>query len=45
MITGQLLLVASSWPSGDPYEQSGVVMVPWEASSELCVLIKSRGAG
>ena len=45
MITGLLLLAAYSWPSGDPYEQSGVFMVPWEASSELCVLVKSRGAG
>ena len=45
VITGLLLLAAYSWPSGDPYEQSGVFMAPWEASSEMCVLIKSRGAG
>ena len=45
MITGVLLLAAFSWPSGDPYEQSGVFMVPWAASSELCVPVKSHGAG
>ena len=45
MITGLLLLAAYSWPSGDSYEQSGVFMAPWEASSELCALVKSRGAG
>ena len=45
VITGLLLLAAYSWPSGDPYEQSGVFMVPWEASGELCVLVKSCGAG
>ena len=45
MITGPLLLAAFSWPSGDPYEQSGVFMAPREASGELCVLVKSRGAG
>ena len=45
VITGLLLLAAFSWPSGDPYEQSGVFMVPWEASGELCALVKSRGAG
>ena len=45
MITGLLLLAAYSWPSGDPYEQSGVFMAPWEASGELCVLVKSRVAG
>ena len=43
VITG--LLAAYSWPSGNPYEQSGVFMAPWEASGELCVLVKSRGAG
>ena len=45
VITGLFLLAAYSWPSDDPYEQSGVFMVPWEASSELCVLVKPRGAG
>ena len=45
MIAGLLLLAAYSWPSGDPYKQFGVFMAPWEASSELCVLVKSRGAG
>ena len=45
MITGLLPLAAYSWPSGDPFEQSGVFMVPWQASNELCVLFKSRGAG
>ena len=45
VITGLLLLAAYSWPFGDPYGQSGVFMVPWEASGELCVLVKSRGAG
>jgi len=45
VITGPLLLAAHSWPSGDPYEQSGVFIAPWEASSELCVLVKSRRAG
>ena len=45
VITGLLLLAAFSWPSGDPYEQSGVFMAPWEASGELCGLVKSRGAG
>ena len=45
MINGLLLLAAYFWPSGDPYDQSGVFMVPWEASSELCVLVKSCGAG
>ena len=45
VITGLLLLAAYSWPSGDSYEQSEVFMAPWEASSELCVLVKSRGAG
>jgi len=45
VITGLLLLVAYSWPSGDSYKQFGVFMAPWEASSELCVLVKSRGAG
>ena len=45
MIAGLLLLAAYSWPSGDLYKQPGVFMVPWEASSELCVLVKSRGAG
>ena len=45
MIADLLLLAAYSWPSGNPYEQSGVFMAPWEASSELCVLVKSRGAG
>jgi len=45
VITGLLLLAAYSWLSGDPYKQSGVFMVPWEASSELCVLVKSRSAG
>ena len=44
MITGLLLLVAYSWPSGDLYEQSGVFMAQWEASGELCALVKSRGA-
>ena len=45
MITSLLLLAAYSWPSGDPYKQSRVFMAPWEANSELCVLVKSRGAG
>ena len=36
---------AFSWPSGDPYVQSGVFMVPRVASSELCVPVKCRGAG
>jgi len=45
VITGLLLLAAYSWPSVDPYEQPGVFMVPWETSSELCVLVKSCGAG
>ena len=45
VITDLLLLAAYSWPAGNPYEQSRVFMVPWEASSELCVLVKSRGAG
>jgi len=45
VITGLLLLAAYSWPSGDLYEQSGVLMAPWEASGELCVLVKSPGAG
>ena len=45
MITGVLLLAACSWPSGDPYEQSGVFIAPWEVSSELCGLVKSHGAG
>ena len=45
MITGLLLLAAYSWPSGDPNEQSGVFMAPWEASDELCVLVKSHDAG
>jgi len=44
VISGLPLLAAYSWPSGDPYEQSGVFMVPWEASSELCVFVKSHGA-
>jgi len=41
---GLLLLAAYSWPSDDPYQQSGVFMALWEASGELCVLVKSRGA-
>ena len=45
VITGLLLLAAYSWPSGDSYKQSGVFMAPWEASNELCALVKSRGAG
>ena len=40
-----LLLAAFSLPSGDLYEQSGVFMVPWVASSELSVPVKSHGAG
>ena len=44
VITGLLLLAAYFWPSGDSYDQSGVFMVPWEASSKLCVLLKSCGA-
>ena len=42
MITG--LLAAFSWPSDDPYKQTGVFMAPWVASSELCVPFKSHGA-
>ena len=45
VITGLLLLAAFSWPSGDPYKQSGEFMAPWETSDELCVLVKSGGAG
>ena len=45
VITGLLLLAAFSWPSGNPYKQFGVFMAPWEASGELCVLVKSRGVG
>jgi len=45
VITGLFLLAAYSWLSGNPYEQSGVFMAPWKASSELCVLVKSHGAG
>ena len=45
MITGLLLLAAFSWSSGDPYEQCEVFMSPWEASGELCVPVKSHGAG
>ena len=45
VIAGLLLLAAYSWPSGNLYEQSGIFMAPWEASGELCVLVKSRGAG
>jgi len=45
LITGLLLLAAYFWPSIDPYKQSGVFMEPWEASSELCVLVKSLVAG
>ena len=38
VITDLLLLAAYSWPpSSDLYEQSGVFMAPWEASSELWV--------
>jgi len=45
VITDLLLLAAFSWPSGDLYEQSGILMVPWTASSELCVPFKSHGDG
>ena len=45
MRTGLLLLAAFSWPSGDLYEQSGVFMAAWVVSSELCVPVKSCGAG
>jgi len=31
--------------STELYEQPGALMVPWKASSELCVPVKSRGAG
>ena len=36
---------SAGWPSGDPCKHSGVFMVPWTGSSELCVPIKSCGAG
>ena len=45
VITDMLLSAVYPWPSGDPYEQSRVFMAPWEASGELCMLVKSRGAG
>ena len=45
MITGLLSPAAFSWPSGNPYEQSRVLMAPWVAGSELCVDVKSYGAG
>ena len=45
VITDLLLLAAYFQPSGNLYEQSGVFTGPWEASSELFVPDKSRGAG
>ena len=47
MITGLLLLAAFSWPSENPYKQSGGInfMAPWVTSSELCVPFKARDAG
>ena len=38
-----LMLAAIFWPFSDPYEQSGIFLVPWAASSELCMPVKSCG--